>query len=108
MAYIFAALLINEIGKKPTAESITSVLKTAGASEEDLNDGFAQAVESSLSEVDIESIKSEALSFKAAAPSETVEKAEEEKEEEEAEEEEVEEPAEEEGEEDLEGLSSMF
>lgn len=112
MAYIFAALLLNESGSKPNAESITAVLRAAGVSEEEVNDGFAQAVESSLEEVDIESIKSEALAFKpASSPTVSSEEAKTEKKEEkeeEKEEKEKEQEEGEEGEESVEGLSSLF
>ncbi|NIQ05773.1 MAG: 50S ribosomal protein P1 [Candidatus Korarchaeota archaeon] len=103
MAYIFAALLLNEAGRKPEATSITSVLKAAGVNEEELNDGFAQAIESSLEEIDINSIKTEALAFKPATAPAEAEAGKEEKIEEEEEE-----PEEEEEEESVEGLSSLF
>lgn len=106
-AYIFAALLLNEIGKPINSDSITSVLKAAGVAEEELNDGFAQAIESSIEEIDIDAIKSEARSFKPAAAPATPTKGEKKGEKEEKKEEE-EKREEEEEEESVEGLSSLF
>jgi len=66
MSYIYAALILHENGKEITPDGIISILKAAGIPE--IDEGFAKAVASALSKVNIEEIKSKALFAPVAAP----------------------------------------
>jgi large subunit ribosomal protein L12 len=102
MEYIYAALMLHSFGKEISEESITSVVKTAGA---DVDSVRVKALVSALKEVNID----EAISSAAITPVVTTEvKKEEEKKEEKKEEEKKEEKKEEEEESALEGLGALF
>lgn len=66
MEYVYSALILNEIGKKIDEDSVSSILKAAGAK---TDAGRVKAVVSALEGVDIaEALKSAAVPVAAAAP----------------------------------------
>ncbi len=106
MEYIYAALMLHEAGKKIEEDLLTQVLKAAGIEPDPAK---VKQLVSSLSEVDIDEIISQATTMPvaaapAAAPA-AEEKAAEEKEEEKKEEEKKEEEEEEAA---LAGLGALF
>ncbi len=106
MEYVYAALLLHELGKKINEDNITKVIKATG---EEPDEARAKALVASLEEVDIEEAISKpavAAPAQAAAP-ESAEGKEESKEEGEGEEEEGE-SEEEKEEEAAEGLGTLF
>lgn len=106
MEYIYAALMLHSFGKEISEESITNVVKTAGAEVDSVR---VKALVSALKEVDID----EAISSATITPTVTTEvKKEEEKKEEKKEEGKTEEEKKKEEEEEeesaLEGLGALF
>jgi len=104
MSYIYAALILHENGKEITPDGIINILKASGVSEVD--EGFAKAVASALSKVNIEEIKAKALVAPVAAPAPSVPV--EEKKEEEPKEKKEKKKKEEKKEEELTGLAALF
>ncbi|MBD3230650.1 MAG: 50S ribosomal protein P1 [Candidatus Lokiarchaeota archaeon] len=101
MEYIYASLILNEIGNEVNEENLEKILTAAGA---DINSAQIKAVIAALEDVDInEAIKSAAIAAPAAAPA-----AAEAPKEEKAEKEEEKEKEEEEEKEEVQGLGSLF
>ena len=64
MEYVYAALILHEVGSEITEEKITNILQAAGAK---VDEARVKALVAALSEVDIEEALSKATTF-AAAP----------------------------------------
>lgn len=69
MEYVLSALLLHKLGKEITEQSVTDVLKAAGA---EVNDAKVKALVASLADVDIEkAIQEASVAPAAAAPAAT-------------------------------------
>ncbi len=102
MKYIYAALLLYEVGKEINEENLKKVLEAVG---EEPDPGLLKSLVTSLKSIDIKEVLESAVAMPTTVAAPTAAPAEEEKEEKA---EEAEEEKEEEEEEALEGLGALF